>query len=298
MSHSLFHAIYSTLKLPWKRVIGIWNGFAKHRRWWLKGMTRLFSSRLQTDWWLLMQAAEIMRARLCDTSLLQKWGMRLLKPTLHGLLIVVGVTLYYSTSLSLSLSHHFSTFLIGLIDFESTKRNLFTEKQDLYEVALNLWNRAAIQGNVDARVKMGDYHFYGLGLPTLTGSSKTGSTGQEALTTSSSSKEEEKETSSSQTKPSDSSSSWWGSSFFSSVPWLKSLFNSVGQVLVLVPPQPVGNRSPNYEKAALYYQVAAESQHSALALWNLGYMHELGVGVNRVMKKGRFFWGGRSCLTF
>lgn len=173
---------------------------------------------------------------------------------------------------------------IGLIDFESARKNLFTENQDLYEVALNMWNRAAIQGNVDARVKMGDYHFYGLGLPAQgTSSDKHSVTkGQES-----------DQSSSSSTSPADSSYSSWLATLIPSIfshspfPWLNSFFNSVGQVLVLVPPQPVGNRSPNYEKAALYYQVAAETQYSALAIWNLGYMHELGIGVNKVIQKQR-----------
>ncbi|KAI9344645.1 hypothetical protein BDR26DRAFT_857347 [Obelidium mucronatum] len=43
---------------------------------------------------------------------------------------------------------------------------------DMYEVALVLWNRAANQGNVDARVKMGDYHYYGLGLKAFEGLSE------------------------------------------------------------------------------------------------------------------------------
>ena len=38
---------------------------------------------------------------------------------------------------------------------------------------------------------------------------------------------------------------------------------------------------PNYEKAASYYQVAAEVDHSSLAMYNLGYMHENGLGVVR-----------------
>ncbi|KAI0343734.1 HCP-like protein [Trametopsis cervina] len=40
--------------------------------------------------------------------------------------------------------------------------------------------------------------------------------------------------------------------------------------------EPTGVR---YEKAAGYYQSAAETQMSALAMWNLGYMYEYGVGV-------------------
>ena len=38
----------------------------------------------------------------------------------------------------------------------------------------------------------------------------------------------------------------------------------------------------NYEKAAACYQVAAEAELSAMAMWNLGWMHENGIGVARV----------------
>lgn len=44
---------------------------------------------------------------------------------------------------------------------------IYTEKKntpwDPYTVALTLWNRAANQGHVDARVKVGDYFYYGRG---------------------------------------------------------------------------------------------------------------------------------------
>ncbi|ELW69957.1 Protein sel-1 like protein 2 [Tupaia chinensis] len=45
---------------------------------------------------------------------------------------------------------------------ESKKANIL-EKEKMYPMALLLWNRAAIQGNVFARVKIGDYHYYGYG---------------------------------------------------------------------------------------------------------------------------------------
>nr|XP_054398009.1 protein sel-1 homolog 2 isoform X5 [Pongo abelii] len=45
---------------------------------------------------------------------------------------------------------------------ESKKANIF-EKEKMYPMALLLWNRAAIQGNAFARVKIGDYHYYGYG---------------------------------------------------------------------------------------------------------------------------------------
>ncbi len=41
-----------------------------------------------------------------------------------------------------------------------------------------------------------------------------------------------------------------------------------------------------YEKAARYYQSAADTQMSALAMWNLGWMYENGVGVPQVGVNG------------
>jgi SEL1 protein len=40
--------------------------------------------------------------------------------------------------------------------------------------------------------------------------------------------------------------------------------------------------STRYEKAARYYQSAVDTQMSALAMWNLGWMYENGVGVPQV----------------
>ncbi|XP_020764442.2 protein sel-1 homolog 2 isoform X1 [Odocoileus virginianus] len=44
-----------------------------------------------------------------------------------------------------------------------TKKAKILEKEKMYPMALLLWNRAAIQGNAFARVKTGDYHYYGFG---------------------------------------------------------------------------------------------------------------------------------------
>ncbi|KAF8940518.1 ERAD-associated protein [Dissophora ornata] len=71
----------------------------------------------------------------------------------------------------------------------------------LLEMALVYWTRSANQGDVDARVKMGDYYFTGIGTEV------------------------------------------------------------------------------DFKKATACYQVAAEVESSAMAMWNLGWMHENGVGV-------------------
>ncbi|CAK6447416.1 unnamed protein product [Pipistrellus nathusii] len=44
-----------------------------------------------------------------------------------------------------------------------SKKAKIIEKEKMYPMALLLWNRAAIQGNALARVKIGDYHYYGYG---------------------------------------------------------------------------------------------------------------------------------------
>jgi TPR repeat protein len=74
--------------------------------------------------------------------------------------------------------------------------------------ALGAWTRAAAQANVDALVKLGDYHFHALGTPTLP-------------------------------------------------------------------------RALRDERAAGFYRAAADTQLSALAMFNLGWMYENGRGVPR-----------------
>lgn len=74
------------------------------------------------------------------------------------------------------------------------------------QLALIYWTRSANQGNIDARVKVGDYYFKGLGTDV------------------------------------------------------------------------------DFVKAATCYQIAAEAQFSAMAMWNLGWMYENGIGVFKVLR--------------
>lgn len=73
--------------------------------------------------------------------------------------------------------------------------------------ALLYWSRAASQGYSAAQVKLGDYHYYGLGTPV------------------------------------------------------------------------------DYEMAATHYRLASDQQRNAQAMFNLGYMHEQGLGMQQVSKK-------------
>lgn len=43
----------------------------------------------------------------------------------------------------------------------------------------------------------------------------------------------------------------------------------------------------DYETAAFHYRLASEQQHNAQAMFNLGYMHERGLGMRQV--KQRYF---------
>jgi SEL1 protein len=78
-----------------------------------------------------------------------------------------------------------------------------------HALAFPLWNRASNQGNVDARVKLGDYYFYSY----LTPENRTAHS--------------------------------------------------------------------RLSKAAAYYRVAAENERSALAMWNIAWMYEKGLGLER-----------------
>ncbi|XP_054759543.2 protein sel-1 homolog 1-like [Lytechinus pictus] len=92
---------------------------------------------------------------------------------------------------------------------------------ETYQRALLHWQRAAAQGYTHARVKLGDYHYYGYGTDV------------------------------------------------------------------------------DYEAAALHYRLAFEQQHNAQAMFNLGYMHEQGLGLKRVsmMMSSLFYLYSSFCIS-
>ncbi|XP_068609694.1 protein sel-1 homolog 1 [Brachionichthys hirsutus] len=89
--------------------------------------------------------------------------------------------------------------------------NIFSENET-YPRALLHWTRAAAQGYTVARIKLGDYHFYGYGTDV------------------------------------------------------------------------------DYETAVIHYRLASEQQHSAQAMFNLGYMHEKGLGIKRDVHLAKRFY--------
>lgn len=48
----------------------------------------------------------------------------------------------------------------------------------------------------------------------------------------------------------------------------------------------------DYETAFIHYHLATEHQHSAQAMFNLGYMHEKGLGIKQVSRP----WDAWSCF--
>ncbi|XP_075470726.1 protein sel-1 homolog 1 [Ascaphus truei] len=85
-------------------------------------------------------------------------------------------------------------------------------ENETFPRALQHWNRAASQGYTVARIKMGDYHFYGYGTDV------------------------------------------------------------------------------DYETAFIHYRLASEQQHSAQAMFNLGYMHEKGLGIRQDIHLAKRFY--------
>ncbi|KAI8905890.1 hypothetical protein EDD86DRAFT_211043 [Gorgonomyces haynaldii] len=112
------------------------------------------------------------------------------------------------------------------------------DQWDPYQMALPLWIRAANQGHADARVKVGDYFYYGLGTKKLPNKYHPIETQERPV-------------------------------LDKIGHWIQELFS--GQEMV----------SPDYETAALHYQQAADQEQSSIAMYNLGFMHEHGLGVKQ-----------------
>lgn len=94
---------------------------------------------------------------------------------------------------------------------DQKEARIFSENET-YPRALLHWTRAAAQGYTVARIKLGDYHFYGHGTDV------------------------------------------------------------------------------DYETAVIHYRLASEQQHSAQAMFNLGYMHEKGLGIKQDIHLAKRFY--------
>ncbi|KAJ8274932.1 hypothetical protein COCON_G00095570 [Conger conger] len=100
---------------------------------------------------------------------------------------------------------------VAFILDQTEEAHIFGENET-YPRALLHWTRAAAQGYMVARIKLGDYHFYGYGTDV------------------------------------------------------------------------------DYETAVIHYRLASEQQHSAQAMFNLGYMHEKGLGIKQDIHLAKRFY--------
>ncbi|XP_062323403.1 protein sel-1 homolog 1 isoform X1 [Osmerus eperlanus] len=100
---------------------------------------------------------------------------------------------------------------VAFILDQTEEARIFSENET-YPRALLQWTRAAAQGYTVARIKLGDYHFYGYGTDV------------------------------------------------------------------------------DYETAVIHYRLASEQQHGAQALFNLGYMHEKGLGIKQDIHLAKRFY--------
>ncbi|KAJ8409074.1 hypothetical protein AAFF_G00240950 [Aldrovandia affinis] len=100
---------------------------------------------------------------------------------------------------------------VAFILDQTEEANIFSENET-YPRALLHWTRAAAQGYMVARIKLGDYHFYGHGTDV------------------------------------------------------------------------------DYETAVIHYRLASEQQQSAQAMFNLGYMHEKGLGIKQDIHLAKRFY--------
>jgi len=91
-----------------------------------------------------------------------KWGEKLMEAHIHyreGRLDEAFVTYTLLAELGYEVAQSNAAFLLDKGDV-----SLFVE-QDVFVRALMYWRRAASQGYSAAQVKLGDYHYYGLGTP-------------------------------------------------------------------------------------------------------------------------------------
>jgi len=176
----------------------------------------------------------------------------------------------------------------GLISIDS----LFYNNSNPYSIALIYWKRSANQMNPDSRVKVGDYYFYGLGTDEFE---------EEEITNESSSdddndnddhddndennedKEEEGNTSEKKIKK-ESKESKENENDSSEIDEksrheIQNNMIKFSQKLVSRLYGKLGK--PDYLVAFNYYQEAAESGKSSLAMWNLAFMYEYGIGVKK-----------------
>jgi len=163
--------------------------------------------------------------------------------------------------------------------------SIFYDNPNPYSIALIYWKRSANQMNGDSRVKVGDYYFYGLGTDEfeeeiVTESSDSSSSDEEEYDNNDD-ENEEKDTNADKInekrnikenndKPEVDESS------------RHEIKNSMIRFSQKLAGYLYGKQGkPDYSVAFDYYQAASENEKSSLAMWNLAFMYEYGIGVKK-----------------
>jgi len=163
----------------------------------------------------------------------------------------------------------------GLASIDS----LFYNNQNPYSIALIYWKRSANQMNPDARVKVGDYYFYGLGTDEFKDDEVSDS--DESSSDDNDDDNEEKESKENNSKSNENKNSK------EDKPVMDEKSRHIIQNRMLNFSQKLAGSlygkqgKPDYSIAFNYYQAAAENEKSSLAMWNLGFMYEYGIGVKK-----------------
>ncbi|KAI9208523.1 uncharacterized protein BJ171DRAFT_489184 [Polychytrium aggregatum] len=177
----------------------------------------------------------------------------------------------------------------GIYEFEDS--GLFPADADPWKVGLVLWSRAAnhpAQYNSPARVKAGDYYYLGLGTDTDVRPQPQRKSTHEEPPADETSTKKQIEPASEDSAADDDSNKPRARDAASKIDLLDrfegqflDLLASWYRYLVTKPMWMNKRGRPDYQRAALYYQVAADIEASSVAMFNLGRMYECGIGVEK-----------------
>jgi len=160
--------------------------------------------------------------------------------------------------------------------------SIFYNDHNPYSIALIYWKRSANQMNPDARVKVGDYYFYGLGTDEFEEESVEKDEESSDEDAEENDEEEKKEKVKSTTDEDEGDSKDKKDEPEIDEKTRHEIQNSMLKLSQKLVGSLYGNQGkPDYSIAFSYYQVAAENEKSSLAMWNLAFMYEYGIGVKK-----------------
>jgi len=163
-------------------------------------------------------------------------------------------------------------------------KSIFSNDSNPYSIALIYWKRSANQMNPDSRVKVGDYYFYGLGTDEFVE--------EEVMDSDDSSSDEEEEEEENNNDNEEKGKNETNEKKIKNEKKNKKseidetsrheIKNSMIRFIQKLAGSLYGKQGkPDYSIAFNYYQAAAENEKSSLAMWNLAFMYEYGIGVKK-----------------